>query len=104
MSLLVVFLGFSPKVTWTRILGIHIPAEAGGKLSKKLFLACESGWFNKADMKLVKKLLSDLEYAGETNILQEKFLEQHVPIFRCKKKDLRACKEPFTLNSPASTP
>ena len=74
---------------------MKVKADTGGHLSKKLWTSIELRWLCKEDVALIKALLKECQFAGQTNILQERWLGEFVPLYR--SKDLGAKRRVFFL-------
>ena len=72
------------QVSWDRIFNVKVKADTGGHLSKKLWTSIEQRWLCKEDVALIKALLKEFQFAGQTNILQERWLGEFVPLYRSK--------------------
>ena len=72
---------------------MKVKADTGGHLSKKLWTSIELRWLCKEDVALIKALLKEFQFAGQTNILQERWLGEFVPLYR--SKDLGAKRRVF---------
>ena len=72
------------QVSLERVFNIKVKAEAGGELSKKFWTSIEQKWLCKEDVALIKALLKEYMFAGQTTILQERWLGSHVLLYRSK--------------------
>ena len=66
---------------------MRVKADTGGDLSKKLWTSIE---------------LTEFMFAGQTNILQERWLGEFAPL--CRSKDLGAKRRGFILLGPGFFP